>query len=510
MLVLQFVVSVVAIGSGMAWYWWSSGHTGPGRHEEAAGLARRVAGSERLRVDLQQEDRAAVASLAAGVRRAAGADFALVSATGAGPASSDLTAGRLRTASSRSLWVVRAPIREPSGRVLGEVVLGLPASWRGGREPIPATPAAEAAAIALGIGLVGSAALARWLRAQTLGLELDELTELLQEQQATLYGIREGVVGLDDAGKVRFVNDEARRLLGLPHRCLRRPLAVLVPGGRLREFVAGGMAGEDLMVVHRDRVLVVNRIQVRVEGQPLGWVVTIVDRTESESLLRELDGTLGLTEALRAQAHDFSNRLHTLVGLVELGEYDEAVRFGTELQMTDTEVSDASEREGVGHPLVAALLLAKKAVARERQVSLRVGAATSVHGELLHPTDLVTVIGNLVDNAIDATRDRDPAWVEVVLRSQGTDLEITVADSGGGVPPQLRSKIFVDGYSTKSSPAGMRRGLGLAVLHQLVRRRGGEVTVGSDLRSGGASFTVSLPGAVSPVSVSRLSIPVTG
>ena len=501
-LVLQFVLSVVAVGSGLAWFAWSSERTVPQRHQEAAAMAARVAGSRRLGADLAAGDRPAVAAVVAGVRRATGADFAVISAAGAGPAASDVAAGH-PGATSRELWVVRAPIRSAAGRTVGELVVGLPPTWGAAVGAIRAGPVAEAAALALAVGLVGSALLARWLRAQTFGLELDELTELLQEQKATLVGIREGVIGLDETGKVRFVNDEARRLAGLPHRCLQRPLPVLVPGGRLREVLAGRIVGEDLMVVHRDRVLVVNRIPVQVEGHRLGWVVTIADRTESESLLRELDGSLSLTEALRAQAHDFSNRVHALVGLVELGEYAEAVRFGTEIQVTGVEVPGDDEHRSLGHPLVGALLLAKKAVARERQVALRISSSTRVEGELLHPKDLVTVIGNLVDNAVDAASGREPAWVEVELRSEGGRLEVTVADSGPGVPLQSRTKVFVDGYSTKRSPAGRRRGLGLAVLHQLVQRSGGEVTIGSDPRCGGASFKVTLPDAVGPLLADR-------
>ena len=358
-----------------------------------------------------------------------------------------------------------------------------------------AVPIAESGLLALAIGLGGHMVLVRWLRQRTFGLELDELTELLQVQQATLYGIRDGVIGLDERGCIRFANEEGRRLANLPHRCVRRPLAVLLPQGRLRDIVEGRVTGQDLLVVHGDRVLVVSRIPVRVDERQLGSVVTIVDRTESEVLLRKLDSTLGLTEALRAQAHDFSNRMHALVGLVELGEYDAAVEFGTQLQLAATELV-LPRGGGVGHPVIAALLLAKTAVARERQVQLRVGPETSVEGEVLKPTDVVTVLGNLVDNAIDAAQGRESSWVEVTLRSLGTDLELRVADSGPGVPPETGDQVFLSGFTTKACPTGLGRGVGLAVVQQLLRRRQGTVELASDRRSGGALFIVRLPGAV--------------
>lgn len=502
-------MSVLAVGIALAWLAYGSRQSAARRQAQAASVASRLAGSPALRADLAAGDGAALGALLDGARRATGARFAMVVV----PART-----RVETVASGRVPALPYPVRAGtwvaaddgplpgSGLQLvgvaipgrrGDVFVGVAAAWRPFPLPFDVGSIVDAAGIALGVGLAGSLLLSRWLRRRTLGLELDELTNLLQEQKATLHGIREGVMGLDSEGRLRFVNDEAQRLLGLPHRCLHRPVTVMVPKGRLREVLSGRIAGEDLMVVHGDRVLVVNRMPVNVEGRPLGFVVTLVDRTESESLLRELDGTLGLTEALRAQAHDFSNRIHTLVGLVELGHYQEAVRFGTELQISDSGLVQQLST-GMGHPVLSALLLAKSAVARERRVELRIGESTAVEGEVANPSDLVTVVGNLVDNAIDAAQWREPAWVEVTLRSDGAALRIDVADSGPGVDPDHVGRLFVDGFTTKVSDTGSRRGLGLAVLQQLVHRRGGQVTVGADPRSGGALFSVVLPAAVDP------------
>lgn len=502
-LVLQFVVSVVAIGVGLAWLGWSTGSSVPTRRADSADLAARLAGSPALRADLARFDPTALEALASGARRAAGAEVVVVETTdGRSVVSGDGArrpgTGRVaRDAPAGGSPVGRAPVTAADGRRLGQVVVALPPGW-GHQGDLGAAAAAKAALIALGVGLVGSVLLARWLRRRTFGLELDELTDLLQEQQATLFGIREGVVGLDGEGRIRFVNDEGRRLLGLPHRCLRRPLRVLLPPGRLRDIVEGKLAGEDLVVVHGDRVLVVTHIPVEVEDHRLGSVVTVADRTESESLLRELDGTLGLTEALRAQAHDFANRMHTLVGLVELGEYQEAVDFGTRLQSPESALTPASGHP-VGDPVVAALLLAKGAVARERQVELATGPGTRLAGRVAEPSDVVTVLGNVVDNAIDAACGHDPARVEVTSRSCGPDLEIVVVDSGPGVPPEDLQRVFVDGYTTKASATGLGRGLGLAIVHQIVARRRGTIEIGRDPGLGGARFVIHLPGVIVPV-----------
>ena len=495
---LQFLVSLVAIGAGLAWLAWATASSSPLRGDQAASVAAALAQSRTLQRDVARSDLLAAGALASDARRAVGAVSVSVALPGGRSASStsahhaDGQAGDSRAGQP---WVGRAPIDGPDGRRIAELVVTFPAPW-GRTGTLHAGSIAEAALLALGLGLAGSMLLARWLRRRTFGLELDELTDLLQEQQATLYGIREGVIGLDPEGRIRFANDEGRRLLGLPHRCLRRPLRVLLPTGRLRDIVERRVPGEDLVVVHGDRVLVVTHIPVEVENHQLGSVVTVADRTESESLLRELDGTLGLTEALRAQAHDFSNRIHTLVGLVELGEFQAAVDFGTELQMADTAFSARSERAGVGDPVIAALLLAKSAVAREHHVELATGPETFVAGRVLNPSDVVTVLGNLVDNAIEAAQGCLPARVEVTLRSLGADLEIRVTDSGPGIMAEDVNRVFVDGYTTKVPTTGIGRGLGLAVVHQLVQRRRGTVRLGNDPVLGGAQFVVLLPDSV--------------
>jgi two-component system CitB family sensor kinase len=355
-----------------------------------------------------------------------------------------------------------------------------------------AVRALEALAVALAIGAAGSWLASRWLRDRTFGLELDELTKLIQEQDAIFHGIREAVAGIDPKGRFQFANEEARRLLRLPARFLERPVGVLVPDGRLQAILTGEVAGKDLLVVHEDRILIANRRAVEVQGRVLGYVVTLVDRTESEALLRELDGMLGLTDALRAQAHDFSNRIHAVVGLIELGETDEAIRFATDIALRDTSLMDRLARE-VGNPVIVALLLAKSAVAAERNVELRLGSSDRVPPECMPASDLVTLLGNLIDNAIDAAADGPGAWIEARFIAIGDTLTITVADSGPGVPPHLASEIFLDGFSTKLTRSGTRRGLGLALVRQLVARYRGSIEVQRDV---GAVFVVRLPGVL--------------
>ncbi len=345
----------------------------------------------------------------------------------------------------------------------------------------------------LAVGVLAALALARRLKRQTFGLELSEIAALLQEREAMLRGIREAVLGYDTGGRVLLANDAARDLLGLPAEFAGRKLRYMLPPGRLADVVTGEVTGSDLLVLHSDRVLVANRMPITRNHQQLGWVVTFQDRTESETLKRALDEVTGLADTLRAQSHEFANRLHTLVGLVELGHYTEAVEFVTGLSAARGELTDQLV-EAIGEPKLAALILAKVSLASERDVELRLLPDTKVGQRITAITQVLTVVGNLIDNAIDAAAFAPaPREIELSLVAADSDLLIGVRDTGPGVPPDLRDQIFTDGVTTKSSLTGARRGLGLALVRQVVESMGGMVSVGQD---GGAVFTAVLPGCL--------------
>jgi two-component system, CitB family, sensor kinase len=357
----------------------------------------------------------------------------------------------------------------------------------------------------LATGVIAALALARRLKRQTFGLELGEIAALLQEREAMLHGIREAVLGYDTGGRILLANDAARDLLGLPAEFAGRKLRYMLPPGRLADVVTGVVTGSDLLVLHEDRVLVANRMPIARNNQQLGWVVTCQDRTESETLKRSLDEATGLADTLRAQSHEFANRLHTLVGLVELGHYAEAVEFVTGLSAARGELTDQLT-EAIGEPKLAALILGKMSLADERDVNLRLMPDSRVGQHITAITQVLTVAGNLIDNAIDAAALAPaPREVELTLVAAESDLLIRVRDSGPGVPHDLREEIFTDGVTTKSSVTGARRGLGLALVRQIVESMGGMVSVGQD---GGAVFTAVLPGCLdAEVLDASLSVP---
>jgi sensor histidine kinase regulating citrate/malate metabolism len=361
------------------------------------------------------------------------------------------------------------PVRDGSGRVVGLVAAGitqqtLAERWR---SQWPTIAAVSVAALAL--SLAGVWAIRRRLLRQTHGLRPDELRVMYEHHDAILHSVSEGLIVLDRSG-VALVNDEARRLLGLPPG----PVASSDLPEFLRTYNPGA---RDEVHVTEERVLVVNRSKVDTGSQE-SEVVTIRDRTELQGALGELSSLQVLTDSLRSQAHEAANKLHTVVTMVEMGRSDEAVTFATnELQLSQRLVDRLST--DVGEPALVALLLGKTAQADERGIELSVTEDTRLPSNTDHVPlsgqEMVTVLGNLIDNAMDAC-DRDDPWVEVTVSQADHTLLMRVADSGPGMDSATFEKAMQRGYSTKSGTETGQHGLGLALVAQVVKRHNGSLT----------------------------------
>ncbi|MDQ0789292.1 sensor histidine kinase [Streptomyces sp. B3I8] len=413
------------------------------------------------------------------------------------------------------------PIRDDHDEIIGLVSAGIRVEAISRRIHDQVTTLAEVAGGALALGAVGTYVINARLRRSTHGMNAAELSRMHDYYEAALHAVREGLLMLDGQYRVALINDGGRELLGVSDEVVEGSAAAGGPadGGSVvgRSVAELGLPAPltgallssrprvDEIHLTADRVLTVNTSPVS-GGERRGTVVTLRDVTELQSLMGELDSERGFTLALRSQAHEAANRLHTVVSLIELGRAEEAVDFATaELELaqalTDQVVAAVSE------PVLAALLLGKAALANERGVELVVSEDSGIDDGLLPPSlparDLVTILGNLIDNAVDAAQGSVGARVTVAAYTArsadtagtadegGPALVLRVADTGAGVDPEHAEAVFRRGWSTKpAGPGG--RGLGLALVRQTVQRHGGRLSV-ARADGGGAEFEVRLP-----------------
>ncbi|MEJ7650508.1 MAG: ATP-binding protein [Nakamurella sp.] len=386
-----------------------------------------------------------------------------------------------------------------------------------------------AAGLGLVLGVLVALGLARWLRRQTLGLEPSEIAGAYLHHDAVLHYVGEGLLVLDAAGRAVVVNEEARRLLGLPgispepvpqgRRLFRAqgarafdPALGELPGldPAVRAVLERGRADDllDEPVPSGERVLLVT---VRAAESGAGDGVRIYsfrDRTELTGAIRDRDDAVDRARTLATRTHEFGNRMQTVLSLVHLGDSAEAIRTG-QAALHRTRGPEERIAAEVRDPVLAALLADKAAQADEVGVHLTVTDRLAALGSDLlpfAPDDLVSLVGNLVDNAVEASL-AGPAAVRTVhvdLDVLGSLLEVRVRDSGTGVPPDLAHELFEFGFSTRIEPGGRERGIGLALVRRISRRLGGEVTV--ELPSStmsGSEFVLTLPLAPSTEQISE-------
>ena len=390
-------------------------------------------------------------------------------------------------------WRVKVPIFDDD-EVIGQVSVGileseLRAEFLGGLGGLLAALAAAAL-----VGVVGSAWIGRVIRRRIYGLEPDEIRAMLETREAMLHGIREGLVAVDDRGRLVLINDAAARLLAVqePERVLGLPVEDVLDR-ELARFIASG-EDRETPVLSGERVLLVHGDRVRVDGRDIGSIAILRDRTELETMLRELEGAQGLAEGLRAQSHEFSNKLHVVSGLLELGHVDAAIAFIQRVGSGGA-LSTLDEHDGIADVETAALVLAKRS--RAQELGLRLEVEPDSHLEAVadaaQRTDLVTVLGNLLDNAIEACTLG--GRIDLSIRDDDEDgmLVVRVDDDGPGVPPDRRTAVFEPDVSGKApAPGKARRGIGLTIVQRVAARLGGEVLV-EESPAGGARFVVRLP-----------------
>lgn len=404
------------------------------------------------------------------------------------------------------------PIRDDAGTVVALAAVGVTLQNLGITQAAVLPAVIGVAAVVILFGAAGAYWLSRYLRRATLGYRPAELHRLFTYYHSALHSLREGLVLVDGKGRLVLYNDQAARLLALPpaSTMVTAPVAGMGLTETIAELFSSGRRAVDEIHLTDNRVLVISQERATAPGpinaprfsfpkrRPrrgtntsyLGTVATLRDHTEVQALTGELASMKTLTEALRAQTHEHANRLHAVASLIELDRVDEALAFAVRDRQESQRLTD-DFISGIDEPFLTALLVGKAAHAHERGITMTLTASGQLPHAALDARDLVTVTGNLLDNAFDAAASSEQRRVWADFSASSDSVVISIADSGPGIDTDLLEGFFRLGVSTKDPETGTAsRGFGLALVRQAVARLGGTLEVDND---GGAIFTVTLP-----------------
>jgi two-component system CitB family sensor kinase len=509
MLLLQIGVLALVVGLGFALVAWQLDRTLKREYERhALAVARTVAVDPLLARDVVARDQPAVQSIADRAQQATDALFVVVTdvhgirlahpnpaeigkkvSTSPDAALSGHEVANIERGTLGLSARGKVPLRTADGTIVGEVSVGFDANDISSALLQLLARTALFSGGALLLGVAGSALLARLLKRRTFGLEPADLAELVREREAVLYAVSDGVVAVDVDGRVTMANSEAQRLLDDTVQ-RGRLLSELDLPPRLHAVVA---APGEAVAVSGNRVLVVKHRSVERDGKPLGSVLTLLDRTEIEQLTDELHAVRLMTEALRAQRHEFANRLHTVHGLLQTAGLEDASEYLAAL-IGAPELGRLGDDDAVASATIRAFLAGKAAEAAEVGVRLSLSDTSWLPHKLVAPVEVITVLGNLVNNAIEAASGstRRPAEVVVDLLADGTDLVLSVSNTGDGLAPDRVEAIFVEGVSSR----GPGRGLGLPITQQTAAALGGDVRVTNVGGNGWTVLSARLPGVL--------------
>ncbi|MCF4114991.1 MULTISPECIES: ATP-binding protein [Dethiosulfovibrio] len=384
-----------------------------------------------------------------------------------------------------------APIYR-NGELVGAVLVGIlidrvnAETWR------LTTNVLMALALGLVVGIVGATVLADGVKQSMRGFEPEEIDRFLWEREAMLESIKEGILAVDETGKVTLVNGEARRLLGLPDSgVIGRQVDVVVPNSRLPQVLSSGVPEYDREQVSENSRILTNRVPIVCQERTVGAVASFRDMSEVTSMAEELTGVRRYVDALRVRNHEFLNKLQTISGLVQLGEHDRAVAFISEtVQSTQSVMSFIARR--IKNPSVGGLILGKMGRCRELGIEFRIDEDSYLGPPgRVDSNALVAILGNLLENGMNALMDvsRERRRIYLSLFDESGRIIISVKDTGPGIPENLEEDIFERGFSTKGEGHG---GYGLFNVKSLVEAYGGEINLES--REGvSTEFLVNLP-----------------
>jgi len=386
---------------------------------------------------------------------------------------------------------VFVPVFSDTGEQLGAVAVGISAD--NVKERVKESRHIIYIGVGVGIlvGIIGAILLTRHIKKILFGLEPHRIAKILEERNTMLQSVKEGIIAVDKEARVTLINNEAKRIFkksGLKEEFIGKDVELYMPNSRIKEVLQTGEVQLNEEQNIYGITIVTNRVPLYVKGEIVGAIATFRDKTEIKKLAEELTGTRLYAEALRAQSHEFMNKMHVVLGLTHMKQYEELQKYVSSM-VSEHQYEMGGIMKKIHSPVFAGFLLGKLSYAREKNIKLIIKEDSylpEIYDErIIH--ELITIVGNLINNSLDAVTNCEKKQVEVGIQ-YGDTLIITVQDTGKGIKEDEVDALFIKGYSTK----GDNRGYGLHLVKESIQRIDGEIYVHSLLGTG-TTITIEIP-----------------
>ncbi|WP_144559900.1 sensor histidine kinase [Bacillus thuringiensis] len=383
------------------------------------------------------------------------------------------------------------PVFSETGEQLGVVAVGISAD--NVKEHVKESRHIMYIGVGVGllVGIIGAILLARHIKKSLFGLEPHRIAKILEERNTMLQSVKEGIIAVDKEAKVTLINNEAKRLFkksGLKDDFIGKDVELYMPNSRIKEVLQTGVVQLNEEQNIYGITIVTNRVPLYVKGEIVGAIATFRDKTEIRKLAEELTGIRLYAEALRAQSHEFMNKMHVVLGLTHMKQYEELQKYVSSM-VSEHQYEIGGVMKKIKNPVFAGFLLGKLSYSREKNINLIISEDAylpEIYDESI-THELITIVGNLIDNALEAVMNCEKKQVEIGIQ-YGDALTITVQDTGNGIKAEEIDTLFTKGYSTK----GDNRGYGLYLVKESIQRINGEIHI-SSLLGEGTTITIEIP-----------------
>lgn len=343
------------------------------------------------------------------------------------------------------------------------------------------------------IGVIGAYFISKYVKKVLFGMEPAEIARLMEERDIMLESVKEGIIVVNKLGIITRVNQQALTLMQFSNEAdlIGKPVKDYLPV--IFRTMQTGKSEENYEVHFYGKNMLLNCSPVYINNEIIGAIATFRDKTEIKKLLDEMSGIKNYTDALRAQSHEFKNKLHVILGMLHLKKFQELETIiPSMVGQYQMEVGYISQR--IKHPALAGFLIGKMSKARENNISFEVHEESSLREEFAAPIlhELITILGSLIENAFDAVMNnaREHKKVSLLLYSLSHYIHIEVTDNGAGVSDHQLENIMKKGYSTKDT----NRGYGLYLTSQAVRQLDGNISITTKVGAGTTFYiTLAIP-----------------